>query len=658
MYPVLLYEFEHYRLPVYFHDLLGRYEMDAEKAYLGVALAVLISFTTYYAITLSIDLYWTIVSLYLSFCHSTKPFICSVHPVQALFQNIVPLPSQDGLNEPCTSQSRFPQGESRSDAGSSIHYAGTARGVEEPIMSALDYATLVIGPEDVSEPEAHAKQARSDVATEVSSSKLHVGLQEDEAWMEDSAAAANPDVPATSVTPDDYDDLPELESETEGASDLSAGLDAEGEVSLEPARSPLLLPAVLSFQDLDISSDSLQPSAASDACPSGVAVPAEEVERPEACISCPGSVVQDECPTEESCGPIVPEEPSMENAVNFPTHKAVESALPPAVVYSSESEEGGGDKTHSDNAVSAASEACEGVQVERAACIMESALLVQDDGSDEGMQFGSDTEADGEVEAEWTSIDRKELDLEAEPERPASHVESACGDRQEDCIGALESGGLESGAKVLPIADSVSTFAIVLAHSECVPSETAEYIAPTDAVEVPSLVVESTPTEEQVPTALAFKAEPSSIPNDSALLPSNMQSAQAPSAPSLPAVDDPSNVYIGPLRPKAPHERKHTPENPDWALAPDSEPQPEPLPLSLPKKPQPHRRGTRGGKRQGGRADGKGGERAQARVQKSVKAQASGSRDARNVMVSGWMGKGDEVGGVVGVRRSARLAQV
>lgn len=270
--------------------------------------------------------------------------------------------------------------------------------------------------------------------------------------------------------------------------------------------------------------------------------------------------------------------------------------------------------------------------------IMESALLVGED------------EPCGEIlptlevdhESDWTTVEREDCGVEQEPIPQPEAVTAHDGPSDAPDV-AQQKAELDGSVNVLT-------------YSECAEPETLEFIPlpppdeapspipcevppptpcaapPSVAREVPSVFIEPALALNTNPTATATPSVPdcpeiertlcltlldvASCPvpllNAASVLvptPTNVPVVPAPTQPAAPApthvpvapaptlvfdLDNPADVYVGPLPDKPQRVRVHTEENPDWAVAPE---QPKPQPKqpqfqpkqaqSQPEKPKP-----------------------------------------------------------------------
>ncbi|KAI0673997.1 hypothetical protein C8Q78DRAFT_1076942 [Trametes maxima] len=264
-------------------------ELDVEKAYLNVALTVLIAFMTYYAITLSFELYRTIAALpifnirmyktaYSWLSHTlTLPRTPPRTPTPSFVEDEVlvagpasPAPSED------------PQTSEYGASGDSDHDAVTDA-IPSPDMSPqLAGSTTTNALEQVNSSEERLEQDRLPVV-EASQEVLWINAGDAQDIDESAplADALSPSVafPPAAVTTVDVDVLesPGTDGLHEGGvRDTEILSNEDLETLPDDSHSPLLLPVHPSVAELDTPGDFLQPSAVSDICLSTL-VPCEDL---------------------------------------------------------------------------------------------------------------------------------------------------------------------------------------------------------------------------------------------------------------------------------------------------------------------------------------------------------------------------------------------
>ncbi|KAI0370115.1 hypothetical protein BV20DRAFT_967141 [Pilatotrama ljubarskyi] len=636
MYPVK-YDLEYYRLPERLEHLLNYLDADAEKAYLGVVLAVLTTFTTYYAFTLSIELYWSIVSVCPSLYKSTLSCLCSsgrsIDPVPALFQNIVPLPSMDDLSDACTSQS---PSLSEASCGGAFDYPDdrfefiTQLTADQTASNSCHRLAACSFEEAIAPEEDHGYDARG--ATGIAEPTSHSLLDD-----------LRNDVQATSGSvADQYGDSCERDTRPDATSEYSTDLDASCEGSPFSTRSVLLLPVHLSSQDLEDSGESLQSTAALEGCLSLVIAPVSDAEVLQTCVPSQGSTADQQHSLEELyCEPVSSEEPLSQAAAEMSPGPVFEnSAVPLAQALADVPAPGEWGEAGLEGETRSIAANNDRADDAHPACIMESAVLVQDSRVDEeGAESGWDTDYD--FQAEWTPVDRRECGLERE-------LFSRGDDAFEGCPDAPG----PSNEILAAVEDSVEVPRISLTHGENAAEETLEHSQlVSNFVQAPSLsvIVECAPPEERVPSSEPLKTTLLATPDSTIHLTLPVvTNGHTPSTSAYVDVEGPSEVYIGPLPSKPPRERKHTPQNPDWAIAPQ------------PKVKKHRRRVRRPGKGPYGKVAGDGGragDQKEGKEKKGATGPGPSSRRERSFGAQGKKREDVQVEGVAARRRSAQLAQ-
>ncbi|KAI0640306.1 hypothetical protein C8Q77DRAFT_125769 [Trametes polyzona] len=215
-----------------------------------------------------------------------------------------------------------------------------------------------------------------------------------------------------------------------------------------------------------------------------------------------------------------------------------------------------------------------------------------------------------------------------------------------------------------PTVDNLGGSLVFLIRSECATSDPLENAQPSATHDTPSVTVDVTPDDALDILPETAPSHPSTKVPMSHLSPSAVANAQPASTPI--ALDVGSDVYIGPLPNKPPRVRVHTPENPDWAVAPDEPPRPRvywEAPRSSTTS-QGKKATATGGQGSGAQKKGRGsGSNQNSRANgKGAKAKSSGGhpstfqKKAAPAKVASVSGSG--AGGEPVRRRSARLAQV
>ncbi|KAH9884641.1 hypothetical protein C8Q73DRAFT_840518 [Cubamyces lactineus] len=533
--------------------------MDPEGVYLGVSLAVLISFTTYYAITLFLELCRSIVSINLLML---RPKATSFAPFSGFL-----------------SSTRIRKA------------SQPTRGPEvPPQVSPLQMQEVSIGGNasnvDCSSdtgPHSNSEGTKGDYLSRDSSSiippPVHedttVGVQENEVTLADdslSATEARKEFNSLAIEVDmnglqSRVTTPALEASQfpDGRLEL-ASPDASVDDTQPDAssRSPLLLPAqtpLCTIEECDYE-DSLQPSAASAACLSELDrdVTSSVEPRREPAIGNSTDVHCHEVTAETSADSGLPHPGT--TSVDAPTKlpcgypESTNSALPPndspycpseyaASVFGIDPTEG---LVHS-------------INNEGSYPIMHSALFVVT--ADADIDNGNHTSgAETDHDTDWTPVDHDEYDPASSPIDAATTV---CGE------GVVK--------EQLSSSDTLVASAMLLEDSDSI---CATY-APSES-RCPS--PDALPTEENnAPILLAPPSSPVELSRIPHITLSEATNSQAPTPSPFPESIMTEDDYIGPL-PKAPRVRVHTPENPDWAVAPD-----EPV-----RRPTTNHRGARGEK--------------------------------------------------------------
>ncbi|KAI0328462.1 hypothetical protein GY45DRAFT_1003905 [Cubamyces sp. BRFM 1775] len=563
------------------HPAGVRQGMDTERVYLGVSLAVLISFTTYYAITLFLELCRSMASIYtLMSCPETfglSPFSGPTRmqkasrPLHGREVSPHASPLQDIIVD-----NSDPDIDSLTGAGPCSELAGT---ILPPVVDST--------PAELVEAEADTLADKSpvtgDAGEELSSRPIGVDAQ---------------DIQGASEL--ECSELAELDASVDGAQHDAS------------AHSPLLLPAqtpLCTIEECDYE-DSLQPSAASAICLSELSRDVTSSAEPR----CEPAMV-DSNDIHHYGGatglPVGSGLPRLETPpVDVPSYSCPQPANPvsPAIASLNCPSEYVTPLIGADPAESMVTS----FNVEGAYSIMHSALFVAtaDAGVDDGNHM-SGAGADAEHDADWTPIGHDEYSLAS---TPVDTLVTACGEG-----GVKEQ--LSSSDTLLE--DSDSTCA-TYASSE-------SYFAPPDALR----------TEDTNPPILLA---PPSSPAESSRTPqvalSETTNSHTPLARPFSESIMMDNDYIGPL-PKAPRVRVHTPENPDWAVAPDE-------PVRRPSTSHRSARGEKGKQRKG--KDGAIEEKKGSGPRVDGKRVARASAKASNIV------QGQETGPPVR-RRSARLVQ-
>ncbi|EIW63749.1 uncharacterized protein TRAVEDRAFT_67759 [Trametes versicolor FP-101664 SS1] len=648
-----MYGFKHIQyidlpaLPLDVTEAFTPNSLDAGRVYLGVSLAILISFMTYYVVTLSLELYRTIASLSSPLLRSTKEVLrSSVQTVNSYSSDATSLqPEMEGITKisstsaPSADLDSSEDGASTSDGASQVDSHDGAPTVtldgEGPRIPEDD---IVEVPTEITSPEEFVDDARptlADVNCHYPVEQAQSPRTEHEApeSQVDQAESTEHDVeslPIPDLTPvadisDEADILGSEQPNAGGLASASVGAEQAIDIAFDASLSFLLLPALPVTAGLEAGDDSLQPSAAS------VAVLA----------------------TATHCVDLRPDDIAEE--VQEESLAAVQSDDPAADIHTRDT---AGSDAHSSDLVLAESTAevitveedipspCEDVatvsiQVLEQPCeesitvaaeavdilagsdpvgvddrIMESALLVGEV-EPQGEQVIS--VSDVEHELDWTTVEREDCEVEQErvpqPETVTAH---------DGLLGAPEVA--QQKAEFTLVRDgSVS----VLTYRECAGTETLDVIRlpvpcevpppillPPVAYEVPSVIIEPAPPLDTNPTATVSPpvADCPEIERTLCLTlldvaacpvplldvavgrvpaPTHVPVAPAPThAPVAPApihasdLDDPADVYVGPLPDKPQRVRVHTEENPDWAVAPE-QPRPQPKQTqSQPKQPQ------------------------------------------------------------------------
>ncbi|KAL1950911.1 hypothetical protein VTO73DRAFT_60 [Trametes versicolor] len=650
-----MYGFKHIQyidlpaLPLDVTEALTPNSLDVGRAYLGVSLAILISFMTYYVVTLSLELYRNIASLSGPLLRSAKEVPrSSVQTVNSYSSEATPLEPETAIITKISSTSApsahldpSEDGASTSDRCSQVEPLDGAPSVtlegegprtpEDGIAEVLEVPTETASSEESVDTTPtladvdchHPVEQAHDPRTEHEAPESHVGLVD--STEHDVESLPIPDLAPVADISDETGILGREQPNVGDVPNASAGEEQAIDIPFDASPSFLLLPALPVTAGLEAGDDSLQPSAASvavlatathcvDLRPDDVA---EEVHE-----ESPAAVPGDE-PNADACTPDTGESDTHSSdpvlAENTAEVITVEEDTPspcedvatvPLQVLEQPCEE-------STTVAAEAVEVMDGTDpVGVDGRIMESALLVGED-EPHGEQVLS--VSDVEHELDWTTVEREDCEMEQEPTPQPEAVTAYDGPSD-----ALEA--VQQKAEFTLVRDgSVS----VLTYRECAGTETLEVIRlpvpcevpppillPPVAYEVPSVIIEPAPPLDTNPTAtvsppvadcpeiertlcltlLDVAACPVpllDVGNARVPAPTHVPVAPAPThAPVSPApihasdLDDPADVYVGPLPDKPQRVRVHTEENPDWAVAPE-QPRPQPKQTqSQPKQPQ------------------------------------------------------------------------
>ncbi|KAI0829094.1 hypothetical protein BC628DRAFT_1362439 [Trametes gibbosa] len=542
-------------------------DIDLGKLYLGVSLAIFISFMTYYAITLSLELYRTIASSYI-FLKSTKSNESSRDRARILKQRPGPPSSaatESDLNIPSSLSSSAPTS-CKNVVQDTTSTSSTSHHADQPTPEIAN--------------SAHASSDNSEY------SSIRVELVRPHHFEEIGLIVDNPPAelqeegtPRSTRFTDSRCNVSCVMvmghlAPLENASHTSA-IQAllEPEAPCQPTQSALLLPATPSALSLVPCDDLLQSSAASatyllalsdELSPSTETPEANTLE--ELSIAAGTPTQEDLNPLREHVlrgtayssallrDPTTLDDAAEAVAVKVVDHRSASERAPVLLEDLAEVLE------HNElpHTADADQRTTPSDLIDVSNSIMESAILIEGGGSD---SEPCDGRPDTDREAEWTTINRDDCEDEENSTAPADAVPRPVQD---------EPGSMD----VLLRCHSVELPAVVVTPNDDLDLGISDITQSPDAREV--LLVTTEPTAVEHTACAPFPQLNSPPGGDGVALPAlpDTTNRQLSSTPRTYEGDDPADIYIGPLPSQSMRARVHTEENPDWAVAPNVRPKP------------------------------------------------------------------------------------
>ncbi|OJT13955.1 hypothetical protein TRAPUB_9494 [Trametes pubescens] len=525
--------------------------LDVGRVYLGVSLTILILFMTYYVVTLSFELYRTIVSLSLPLLHSAKQGLRASAPTVDSCSEVTPLQREPEIiissaSVPSVDLDICEDGASTSDGGSQAdsHDGPPSVTSEGEGQCAFTDNTVEVPAENASsEASVDSTPTLADLNCHYSAEQVRTPGAEHEALESHVNEAGSsehvlesPPIPDIAAVAGNSGAADNLGSKQAGADDMptpSADEDQAADAPVDASPSFLLLPALPAIAGLEAGDNSLQPSAASVALLSAVTPyaarrPDDIIDRvheesPEPALSDDLSAdtitVDTNRPDTPSSDPVssegTPKEITAEDDVPGPSKDA--TTAPPQVLEQSseESTPGAADAVEAIEAVEVMSASDPKYVDDR---IMESALLV---GEDEPHGEEVLPALDVDHDADWTTVEREDGEVEQE------HIPQPDAARE----GSLDTPEVTQQD---PEPSSITDVSVdVLTHSECAELETSEVVPPpvSESCDVPAPVSIKVPSRSSCDASLPVLCEVSAVVVEAA--PTQKEDLDAPATPSV-----------------------------------------------------------------------------------------------------------------------------